>query len=305
MDYKDYYKVLGVSKSATQDEIKKAYRKLAIKYHPDKNKGNKQAEEKFKEIAEANDVLSDPEKRKKYDELGSNWSQYGNYSQPGTGGYSQRYYYDGNNATGFSDGINDIFGKGHGFSDFFNMFFGSQTDERFSPQQKKAGNLQAQLTLTLEEAYKGVSKVINLGDEKIRLNIKPGTSDGQKLKISGKGQKGSRNMAAGDLYVIIAIAPHKLFSVNGNDLMCKMLVDISTAVLGGKIEIPTLSGHVNMAIPPETDDGKTFRLKGMGMPDYDYPSKKGDLYVNLHIAVPKNVSPQEKELFKKLAALGK
>ena len=112
-------------------------------------------------------------------------------------------------------------------------------------------------------------------------------------------------MAAGDLYVIIAIAPHKLFSVNGNDLMCKMLVDISTAVLGGKIEIPTLSGHVNMAIPPETDDGKTFRLKGMGMPDYDYPSKKGDLYVNLHIAVPKNVSPQEKELFKKLAALGK
>lgn len=306
MEYKDYYKVLGVSKSATQDEIKKAYRKLAIKYHPDKNKGNKQSEEKFKEIAEANDVLGDPAKRKKYDELGSNWSQYQNYSQPREGGYSQRHYYNTGNK-GFSDDFGDLFGSDGGFSDFFNMFFGgrSRDESRFAQQPQRGSNLQARLHLTLEEAYVGTSKIIDLGEEKIRLNIKPGIQDEQKLKVKGKGKKGSLSAVPGDLYVIISISQHPVFERKGKDLFCKHAISISTAVLGGKTEVPTLSGHANMVIPPETEDGKTFRLKNMGMPDYDYPTKKGDLYVNIHIAVPKNVSPQEKELFKKLAALGK
>jgi len=306
MDYKDYYKVLGVAKSATQDEIKKAYRKLAIKYHPDKNKGNKQAEEKFKEIAEANDVLSDPDKRKKYDELGNNWSQYQNYSQPGGDSYSQRYYYNTGDK-GFSDDFGDLFGGGGGFSDFFNMFFGgrSRDESRFAQQPQKGTNLQAKLHLTLEEAYFGTSKIIDLGDEKIRLNIKPGIQDEQKLKIKGKGKKGSHSAVPGDLYVIISINPHPVFTRKGNDLYCKQAISISTAVLGGKIEVPTLSGHANMVISPETDNGKTFRLKNMGMPDYDFPSNKVDLYVNVHIAVPKNISAEEKELYKKLAAFRK
>ncbi|HOY31397.1 MAG TPA: J domain-containing protein [Bacteroidales bacterium] len=307
MDYKDYYKVLGVSKTATQDEIKKAYRKLAVKYHPDKNKGNKQAEEKFKEVAEANDVLGDPEKRRKYDELGSNWKQYQNqnYSQQHPGGYSKTYYNRGGDGQGFSGDFSDLFGQGGGFSDFFNMFFGRRSEEAFSGQPQKGANLQTHLPLTLEEAFSGTSKIINLGDEKIRLKIKPGITDGQKLKISGKGKKGQRNAAPGDLYVIIALDPHPVFTLKGNDLHCSMPLSISTAVLGGTLEVPALKGPVKMTIPPETENGKTFRLKGMGMPDYDHPAVKGDLYVTVYIAVPKNASAEEKELYKKLAALRK
>ncbi len=305
MDYKDYYKVLGVSKTATQDEIKKAYRKLAIKYHPDKNKGNKQAEEKFKEVAEANDVLSDPEKRRKYDELGNNWNRYQNYSQPGSGGYQQAYYNRGGSGQGFSGDLGDLFGSGGGFSDFFNMFFGGSSEARYTRQQEKGANLQTHLELSLEEAFFGTSKIIDLGDEKIRLNIKPGIHDGQKLKVRGRGKKSSRASAPGDLYVIISLLPHPVFTRKDNDLYCKQGINISTAVLGGKISIPTLSGHVNMNIPAETDNGKTFRLKGMGMTDYDYPSVKGDLYVSVFINVPKNISQAEKDLYKKLAEIRK
>ncbi|HNW89814.1 MAG TPA: J domain-containing protein [Bacteroidales bacterium] len=305
MDYKDYYKVLGVTKAATQDEIKKAYRKLAIKYHPDKNKGNKQAEEKFKEIAEANDVLSDPEKRRKYDELGSNWNQYQNYSQPGTDRYSRRNYQDGANVDGFSDSFNDLFGRAGGFSDFFNMFFGGRDEGTFTQPPQKGTNLQTSVPLTLEEAFSGTSKIIDLGFEKIRLNIKPGIHDGQKLKIKGKGKKGSRSTTPGDLFVIITLNPHPVFTRKENDLYCRIPLNISTAVLGGKLVVPTLTGYVNMTIPYETENGKTFRLKGMGMPDYDYPTVKGDLYVTIYIEVPKNISTEERELYKKLAGLRK
>jgi len=308
MDYKDYYNVLGVSKTATQAEIKKAYRKLAIKFHPDKNKGNKQAEEKFKEIAEANDVLSDPEKRKKYDELGSNWNQYQNqnYSQANTGrGYSQGFYNRGGGGQEYSGDLNDLFGRSGGFSDFFNAFFGGRGESSFAQQPQKGTNLQTTLHLTLEEAYNGTRRVIDLGNEKIGINIKPGIQDEQKLKVKGKGAKGSRNAAPGDLYVIIAIKPHPVFSRKGDDLYRKQAIDISTAVLGGKIEVATLSGQVKMTIPPETENGKTFRMKCMGMPEYSDPCNKGDLYVSVYIDVPKNISTEEKELYKKLAALKK
>lgn len=305
MDYKDYYKVLGVNKTATQVEIKKAYRKLAIKYHPDKNKGNKQSEEKFKEIAEANDVLSDPGKRKKYDEMGSNWNQYQNYSQPNTGGYAQSYQRKGGGGQEFSGDLNDLFGRSGGFSDFFNMFFGGRNEDSYTPQAQKGTNLQAKLHLSLEEAYKGVRKIIDLGEEKIGINIKPGIQDEQKLKIRGKGGKGQRRAVPGDLYVIISINPHPVFTRKGNDLYCRLPLNISAAVLGGKIQLASLSGHINMTIPPETENEKTFRLKGMGMPDYDKPGIKGDLYVSVYIEVPKNISAEEKDLYKKLAQLKK
>ncbi|MEI6122135.1 MAG: J domain-containing protein [Bacteroidota bacterium] len=310
MDYKDYYKILGVDKNATADVIKKAYRKLAIKHHPDKNKGNKQSEEKFKEIAEANDVLSDPEKRKKYDELGSNWNQYQSNKQPGQN-YSRQYaqYGSGNANQQYSGNINDLFGSKGGFSDFFNMFFGGnynqQDDEPYASVPKKGTNLKTQIPITLEEAARGVQKIIDLGDEKIRLTIKPGSCDGQILKITGKGKKSSRNASPGDLYVTIQVLPHAVFSLTHNDVYCKVPIDISTAVLGGKINVPTLGGQIAITIPPETDNGKTLRVKGLGMPNYDNPKLKGSLYVKVVIRVPKNISPEEKELYKKLAAFSK
>ncbi|MCK9612692.1 MAG: J domain-containing protein [Bacteroidales bacterium] len=302
MEYKDYYKILGVNKKATQDEIKKAYHKLAIKYHPDKNKGNKQAEEKFKEIAEANDVLSDPEKRRKYDELGSNWSQYQNYYPGNSQGYSRNYYR--NSKHGFPDNFSDIFGRHGGFSDFFRIFFGGDNDSFKTPPQKGT-NLQARLYLTLEEANKGCRKIIDLGNEKIRLTIKPGIHDEQKLKISGKGKGEKGNAVPGDLYIIINLKPHPVFTRKGNDLYCKQPIEITTAVLGGKIQVPSLSGHINITIPPETDNGKTFRLKGAGMPDYEKPSVKGDLFVSVFISVPKNISHEERGLYEKLSQIKK
>ncbi len=311
MDYKDYYKVLGVDKNATQDAIKKAYRKLAIKHHPDKNKGNKQSEEKFKEVAEANDVLSDPEKRKKYDEMGSNWNQYQNYQQQPNQGNTYRQYarQGGGQSRQYSGDINEMFGgRGGGFSDFFNMFFSGggfgqgDEEEAYSSVPQKGANLKTQIALTLEEAYSGVQKIIDLGPEKIRLSIKPGIRDGQILKIAGKGKQASR---PGDLFVTIQIVPHSFFVRKDNDLHCRMPIDISTAVLGGKINVKTLGGQISINVPPETENGKTFRALKLGMPDYDNPRLKGNLYVKVFIQVPKNLSAEEKELYRKLGELRK
>ena len=248
MDYKDYYKILGVDKKATQDEIKKAYRKLALKYHPDKNPGNKAAEEKFKEISEANEVLSDPEKRKKYDELGSNWKQYENAGAPG-GGY---YQWGGSPGGGrsrveYEGDLGDIFGGGAGFSDFFKQFFGGSYDTggfqsagrgRGSRQQRsvKGQDYQAEMSITLEEAYNGVSRIINVNNEKLKINIKPGVADGQILRVKGKGSAGQFGGQSGDLYLTIKIHPHYLFTLKDNDLYCDVPLDIYTALLGGNLK---------------------------------------------------------------------
>ena len=211
MEYKDYYKILGVDKKASQDVIKKAYRKLAIKYHPDKNAGNKEAEDKFKQINEANEVLGDPEKRKKYDQLGQNWKhfQQGGSGQDwnpfGSGGFNnqsgQNFHFDGN--------INDIFGGGaggSGFSDFFESFFGqrgkSNVGSRFN-QNKKGQDYETELEISLEEAYNGTNRIIQLENEKIRIKIKPGATDGQLLRVKGKGGKGSSGSLSRNLHVLI------------------------------------------------------------------------------------------------------
>lgn len=315
MEYKDYYKILGINKKATQDEIKKAYRKLAVKYHPDKNKDNKQAEEKFKEISEAYEVLKDPEKRRQYDTLGANWKNY----QQGDFDFSNFRRSRGGRSGSFFGGGESFFGGqaggAGGFSDFFKQFFGgggfsqsgfgdgfSQQDPRFQ-QAFKGRDIQANLSLTLEEAYRGTSKLLNINGSKIKVNIKPGVRNGQKLRIKGKGSPGAQGGANGDLFLNIDIQPHPQFSRDGDDLHAEIALDLYTAVLGGSLKVPTPDGAKNITIPAGTDGGKKFRLKGLGMQNYENPAKKGNLYVRIKIAVPKKLTPEQKKLFEKLSKI--
>lgn len=303
MDYKDYYKILGVSKTATQDEIKKAYRKLALKYHPDKNQNDKVAEGKFKEVNEANEVLSKPDKRKQYDELGENWQS---YQQPSGGrpGSSRQPYGGG----GFS--TEDFYGGGSGgqFSDFFESIFGGAGGgggRRSSRRASSGEDLQAEMHITLEEAFHGASRQVNLGDSKVNMKLKPGVSEGQVLRLKGKGEAGRNGGNSGDLLITLHILPNNKFERKENDLYFDQPIDLYTAVLGGKVPVQGINKTVNMPIPAGTDSNKTFRLKGLGMPHYKDPEQFGDAYVRVVIQTPKNLSDQEKELFKQLANLKK
>jgi len=305
MDYKDYYKILGVSKNASADEIKKAYRKLAVKYHPDKNPGNKEAETRFKEISEAYEVLRDPEKRKKYDQLGSNWNQ---FQGADAGGFDFSQFGGGRrgkSSTYFSGNMDDLFGDSDsGFSDFFNAFFGgfggSSGGFHQQAQQVKGKDLRSELSISLSEAYHGTSRLLNVNGQKIKINIKPGAYNGQELRIKGKGGKGRNGGADGDIYLNIKVLPEKNYTVHGNDLILKTDVDIYTAVLGGKLNINTLSGKLNINIPKGTQNGTKLRVKGKGMPVYGKSGTYGDLYLQLNILIPTNLSKKEEELFRQL-----
>lgn len=306
MDYKDYYKILGVSKTASQDEIKKAYRKLAVKYHPDKNPGDKVAENKFKEANEANEVLSKPDKRKQYDELGENWQSYqqaGGYANQGGGRPGGRRSSGG--AGGFS--TEDFYGGGGQFSDFFeNIFGGGTSGGRSGGSSRRAAageDLQAEMHITLEEAFHGVSRQVTIGDSKVNMKLKPGVSEGQVLRLKGKGEAGRNGGSNGDLLIALHILPNNKFERKENDLYFDQPIDVYTAVLGGKIPVQGISKTVNMTIAAGTDSNKTFRLKGLGMPVYKNPETFGDAYVRVVIQTPKNLSDQEKELFEQLAKL--
>lgn len=314
MDYKDYYKILGVEKTATQDEIKKAFRKLAVKYHPDKNAGNKQAEEKFKEINEANEVLSDAAKRKKYDELGENWKYYQQ-----SGGQEQdfdwsRYQNQGGGQRQYSRQDFGGFGNfggggGGGFSDFFETMFGgggfSQGGgaRRGRRASQRGEDMRASLSITLEEAYHGVEKTFQIDGQSIKLKIKPGIADGQLLKLTGKGYAGAGGGANGDLVLSIVVEKDKRYERKGADLYTEIPVDIYTAELGGKAEVKTFKGTIKVNIAAETDNGKSLRLPGMGMPIYGKTSEHGDLYVKVSLQTIKNLSEKEIKLLKELAAL--
>ena len=303
MEYKDYYKVLGVDKKASQDDIKKAYRKLAVKYHPDKNKDNKVAEEKFKLVNEANEVLSDPEKRKKYDTLGENWRQYEQAgSRPSGGprwsnGQSGPYTYEGD--------FSDIFGEGggSGFSDFFEQFFGRGAGGAGRgggrSTQFKGQDYQTDMEITLEEAYHGTHRLIQLEDEKLRIATKPGVHDEQKLRIKGRGGKGSKDNH-GDLYVRVHVAPHPRYSRKGDDLHTTHTIDLFTAVLGGYTIVDTMSGQVKVKIDPGTQNGKIIRIKSKGMPIYGKLNQFGDLYVQLLVHIPEQLTDRQRELFEQL-----
>jgi curved DNA-binding protein len=301
MDYKDYYKVLGVSKGASQDEIKKAYRKLAVKYHPDKNKDNKAAEEKFKAVNEAHEVLGDPEKRKKYDQLGENWRQYENMGRtggPGGQGTGQSGPFS------FEGDFSDLFGKGggSGFSDFFEQFFGRSAGAG-SRQGPRSANISGQdyqtdMDATLEEAFHGTHRLIEVEDEKLRITTKPGAYEGQLLRIKGKGGKGRGSR--GDLYVRIHVAPHPRYTRKGDDLYTTHTIDLFTAVLGGTIIVDTLSGQVKVKIAPGTQTGRVIRIKNKGMPVYGETNIFGDLYVELQVHIPERLTDRQRELFEQL-----
>jgi curved DNA-binding protein len=303
MNYKDYYKELGVSKTATPDEIKKAYRTLAKKYHPDKNNGDKAAEEKFKVISEANEVLSDPEKRKKYDQLGNDWN---NYTQAGAqpGGFDWSKYANSANRTQSNEpspGFDD-----ENINDLFEMMFGQSN--RQQPRRRsvaKGRDLETETILSLEEAYNGTIRFIQLNDQKIKVTIKSGVADGQKLRIPGKGGKGSNGGTNGNLFLTIRIAPHHYYQRRGNDLHCILPVALYTAILGGKTQIKSFKGIVTIDIPKGTLSGKEFRLQGLGMPVFAKRNEFGSLYVKIEILLPENLNDEELGLFKKLAALRK
>jgi curved DNA-binding protein len=316
MEFKDYYKTLGVEKSASQDEIKKAYRKLALKHHPDKTKGDKASEEKFKEINEANEVLSDKEKRKKYDELGSNyqyyqqsggqgdfdWSKYTSGGQGGDAGGFSSYQFEGD--------LGDLFGGG-GYSDFFDRIFGSgfgssQKTKRTSYGRKspvKGNDNTAIMEITLEEAYKGVSKIFKSRGQSIKLNIKPGIHDGHILKLTGKGAQGISGGPHGDLLITIKILKDISLERRGDDLYTDLPVDLYTALLGGKVEIKTFKGRIKIDIQKETEYGKVLRLNKLGMPKYGNANEFGDLYVKIIYKIPHKLSAKEINLFKELQKL--
>jgi|CZKP01.1.fsa_nt_gi curved DNA-binding protein len=304
MEFKDYYKILGVDKNATKDDIKKVFRRLAKKYHPDKNPGDKASEEKFKEVTEANEVLSDPEKRKKYDQLGSNWKQYQNAGTNTNDGY--RNYQSGNQGEGaaFSGNIDELFGNVGGFSDFFESFFGGRTNDPRQSRPRKGKDHEASLSISLEEAHHGTEKEFTLDGKIIRLKITPGIEQGKRLRLKHQGSNGVSGGEKGDLFITIKIENHSHFERNGNDLYYNLDVDLFTAILGGKKPLKTLDGKtINVNIPPETESGTTFRIKEMGMHHSNNPNLRGGLFVKVNVKLPKHLTLREKELFKELSLI--
>ena len=298
MEYKDYYKVLGITKTATQDEIKKAFRKLAVKYHPDKNQGDKKAEEKFKEANEANEVLGDPEKRKKYDELGANWKQ---YEQQGSQ-YSGQQQYGGQRYHDFGEGF------GGEFSDFFESFFGGGGVSGFGQQQSRSRNgsdLSAEMDLSLNDVFYGATRQVTIDGERVNLKIKPGTREGQILRMKGKGSPGLRGGQNGDLLITVRMQKDSRFERRGDDLYFNHSLDAITATLGGSVSVEGFDKTVSMNIPPDTDNNKVFRMKGMGMPNFEDQKIRGDAYVKMILQTPKNISEEERELLEKFQSLRK
>ena len=301
MAFIDYYKILGIDKKASQDEVKKAYRKLARKYHPDVNADNKEAQKKFQEVNEANEVLSDPEKRKKYDEYGENWQHADQFEQAKRSG-SQRQYSGGTNPfEGSSFGGND-FGGG-GFSDFFESMFGRSTGGRSqrSSTRFKGQDFHAELQLSLREATTTHKQTFTVNGRQIRITIPAGVADGQVINIKGHGAPGTNGGPHGDLYLTFSIAEDPVFKRVGDDLYQTVNLDLYTAVLGGETMINTLNGKVKLKVNPGTQNGTKVRLKGKGFPLYKKEETFGNMYVTFNILIPEHLTEKQKSLFKELA----
>ncbi len=297
MSFIDYYKILGIPKTATEKDIKKAYRKLARKLHPDLNPEDKEAERKFKQINEANEVLSNPENRKKYDKYGKDWEHAEAYEKA----EQQQRQYQQNQYQRSAGGFND-----QDYSSFFESMFGGASSRSRSQQNSlkfRGQDYSAELQFTLEDVYKTHKRTITVNGKKIRLTIPAGVKNGQIIKIKGHGGKGINGGPNGDLHIKFTILNHSIFKRDNNNLYTSISLDLYTAMLGGEITIPVFNGKVKLKIKPETQNGTKIKLKGKGFPVYKKEGQFGDLYITYQIKTPTNLTSEEKELFNKLAKL--
>jgi DnaJ-class molecular chaperone len=337
MEFKDYYSTLGVAKTATEKEIKTAYRKLARKHHPDVNPGDKAAEARFKEINEAYEVLGDPEKRKKYDELGANWRMYEQAGQgagpagqgfPGGGSWNVNFGGGAPGGSGFrtmtEEEMREMFGDGDPFSDFFHTFFGGSLGGPGGPGRPDSAprtrgararaarmgrDIEHELELGLEDAYHGAMRRLSIkhdGEARtVDVRIPAGVGEGSRVRVAGEGERGSGGAQAGDLYLRIHTTPHPKFERKGKDLYTHVTIPLTTAVLGGEAEVTTLGGKpLRLKIPPTTQNGQVFRLKGHGMPPLGKKGEEpGDLYATVDVELPRQLTPEQRAHFEALQKL--
>lgn len=322
-EYRNYYDVLGVSRSASDKEIKQAYRKLARQYHPDMNPDDKVAARKFREINEAYEVLKDEDKRQQYDRLGSQYQQWQQMGGQGNVPWEDLMRQAGFAGGGPGGGPNIRYeygspggatGGGGMFSDFFDMLFGfggggvgTQTRTRTRPVQTKAPiqgrHLEHAITISLEEAYHGSTRVIERGGKRLNVSVPPGVRSGQRIRLSGQGEGGYAGGPAGDLYLIVQVRDHPQYKREGDNLHRDVWIDLYTAVLGGEVSVPTLAGEVRLRVPPGTQTGQRFRLSGKGMPRMGKKDDYGDLYVRAMIRVPEQLTDEERQLFERLQGM--
>ena len=328
MDFKDYYATLGVAKTASEKEIKQAYRKLARKHHPDVNPGDKSAESKFKSINEAYEVLGDPAKRKKYDELGANWRMYeqAGAGAPGGGpppGWNVNYGAGpgsgggGGFRTMTEEEMREMFGDSDPFSDFFHTFFGGAVGQEESARRtrgargrgaRRGRDVEQEIELGLDDVYRGVTRrlMFTLGGQNrsVDVRIPAGVGDGSRVRIAGEGEPGSGGAPNGDLYLRIRLTPHPTFERKGHDLYVRVSIPLTTAVLGGEATVQTIAGKsLRLKIPPTTQHGQMFRLKGHGMPVPGKTGEHGDLYATADVQLPRQLTPEQRSHFEALQKL--
>ncbi|MEJ2733101.1 MAG: J domain-containing protein [Anaerolineae bacterium] len=315
MEYKDYYRILGVDKKASEKEIKKAFRRLARQHHPDMNPDDPQAEERFKEINEAHEVLSDPEKRAKYDQLGADWQRWQQRGgRPGDFDWSQwtagrpgervhvRY--------GTPEDLEDLFGGGSPFSDFFSQIFGGMSgspgrggfQQQMRPQRGQ--DYEQPVEITLQEAYQGTARILQKDGQRLEVKIPAGARTGTRVRMSGHGGVGAAGGPAGNLYLRVTVLPDARFERDGENLRTTVPVDLITMILGGQVRVPTMTGDVVLTIPPGTQNGRTFRLRGKGMPHLQQPDRYGDLYARVEVQLPTKLTREQRKLFEQLRDLG-
>jgi curved DNA-binding protein len=327
VEYQDYYATLGVPKDANEKQIRSAYRKLARQYHPDVNRDNKEAEDRFKKINEAYEVLSDPDRRRKYDELGARWKEYEQYERAGAGvGRDQSSFNWSDFASGptgagagsrgyrtvSEEELHDLFGDESPFSDFFETFFGRQTGQargksRRARTPRRGSDAEHPVEITLADAYRGTSVELQLEDRegttrRLEVKVPPGVDNGSRIRVAGQGSRGRDGGPNGDLYLVTKVLPDRRFERLGSDLRTKVSVPFETMMLGGETRVPTPDGRwLALAIPEASQDGRVFRLRGQGMPRFGQPERKGDLFAEVHALLPSRLSERQRALVEELA----
>ncbi|MDY6875617.1 MAG: DnaJ C-terminal domain-containing protein [Chloroflexota bacterium] len=314
MEYKDYYQILGVSRDADEKEIKRAFRRLARQCHPDVNPDDRSAEERFKEINEAYEVLSDSEKRSKYDQLGAEWHRWqqaggrssdfnwGAWASGAPGGQGQRVHV----RYGTPEDLDNLFGGANPFSDFFSQIFGGMGGGtapggfEYRVRHQRGQDYEQEVEISLREAHQGTTRAFQKDGRRLEVKIPAGARTGTRVRIAGEGGPGTAGGTAGDLYLRVKVSPDPQFERRGDDLHVTVPVDLSTAVLGGKAQVPTLTGPVMLTIPAGTQNGRAFRLRGKGLPHLRQPEQHGDLYVKADVRLPTNLTIHQRELFEEL-----